>query len=399
MMTVVTGGSGSGKSAFAEDKIVSFGPAKRIYIATMHPYDEESHKRVARHRKMRAGKGFETVECYTGLKNLDFPENAVVLLECMSNLAANEMFEEKGAGEKTVEAVLEGIKKLSSQVRHLVIVTNEIFSEAASYEGDTIRYQEYLGIINQNIGKMADEVVEVVYGIPDWNKENMKYTFCFFPFIGLVIGALSYLVGWAGGKFGFNPSFVSAVLVLVPVMVTGGIHVDGLLDTSDALSSWQERERRLEILKDSHAGAFAVITACAFFLIWYGAYSQLWTDRRALLIMALGFMVSRCLSGISVMMFPKARKDGTVAEFSRKAEDMIVRNVLIVYLGILLAVMIWIQPVMGILAFGTAVLVFLYYHYKAMKYFGGITGDLAGYFLCLCEVGMAVVLAVVSVFI
>lgn len=100
MMTVVTGGSGSGKSAFAEDKIVSFGPAKRIYIATMHPYDEESHKRVARHQKMRAGKGFETVECYTGLKNLDFPENAVVLLECMSNLAANEMFEEKGAGEK-----------------------------------------------------------------------------------------------------------------------------------------------------------------------------------------------------------------------------------------------------------------------------------------------------------
>lgn len=103
----------------------------------------------------------------------------------------------------------------------------------------------------------------------DWNKENMKYTFCFFPFIGLVIGALSYLVGWAGGKFGFNPSFVSAVLVLVPVMVTGGIHVDGLLDTSDALSSWQERERRLEILKDSHAGAFAVITACAFSdMVW-----------------------------------------------------------------------------------------------------------------------------------
>ena len=48
MMTVVTGGSGSGKSAFAEDKIVSFGPAKRIYIATMHPYDEESHKHVIR---------------------------------------------------------------------------------------------------------------------------------------------------------------------------------------------------------------------------------------------------------------------------------------------------------------------------------------------------------------
>ena len=234
----------------------------------------------------------------------------------------------------------------------------------------------------------------------DWKKENIKYMMCFFPFVGTAIGILTWFAGGAlGVHVALEPFFLAVILTVIPVFVTGGIHVDGLLDTSDALSSWQERERRLEILKDSHAGAFAVITACAFFLIWYGAYSQLWTDRRALLIMALGFMVSRCLSGISVMMFPKARKDGTVAEFSRKAEDMIVRNVLIVYLGILLAVMIWIQPVMGILAFGTAVLVFLYYHYKAMKYFGGITGDLAGYFLCLCEVGMAVVLAVVSVFI
>ena len=54
MMAVVTGGSGSGKSAFAEDKILSLGQGKRFYIATMHPYDEESYKRVERHRKMRA---------------------------------------------------------------------------------------------------------------------------------------------------------------------------------------------------------------------------------------------------------------------------------------------------------------------------------------------------------
>ena len=170
MITLVIGGSGSGKSAFAEDKILSLGQGKRFYIATMHPYDEESYKRVERHRKMRAGKGFETVECYTGLENLEFPQDAIVLLECMSNLAANEMFEESGAGADTVEAVLRGVRKLKSQVRHLVIVTNEIFSEAASYEGDTVRYQEYLGKINQKLGEMADQVVEVVYGIPIWHK-------------------------------------------------------------------------------------------------------------------------------------------------------------------------------------------------------------------------------------
>ena len=170
MMVLVTGGSGSGKSAFAEDKILSFGQGRRIYIATMHPYDEESYKRVARHQKMRAGKGFETVECYTGLKEAELPEDCIVLLECMSNLVANEMFEETGAGEKTVEAVMEGIRNLKKKARHVVIVTNEIFSEAASYEGDTVRYQEYLGKINQEMGKMADEVVEVVYGIPIWHK-------------------------------------------------------------------------------------------------------------------------------------------------------------------------------------------------------------------------------------
>ena len=170
MMTVVTGGSGSGKSAFAEDKILSYGQGKRFYIATMHPYDEESFKRVERHRKMREGKGFETVECYTGLEKLEFPEDAIVLLECMSNLTANEMFERDGAGINTIEAILAGVRKLRNQVRHLVIVTNELFSEAASYEGDTVRYQEYLGVINQELGEMADEVVEVVYGIPVWHK-------------------------------------------------------------------------------------------------------------------------------------------------------------------------------------------------------------------------------------
>ena len=234
----------------------------------------------------------------------------------------------------------------------------------------------------------------------DWKKENIKFMMCFFPFVGTAIGILTWLAGGVlGVHVALEPFFLAVILTVIPVFVTGGIHVDGLLDTSDALSSWQERTRRLEILKDSHAGAFAVITACVYFLTWYGAYSQLWTCKPALLIMSLGFMVSRCFSGISVMTFPKARKDGTVAEFSRKAEEVMVRNVLIVYLVVLLALMILIQPVLGILAFAGAALIFVYYHHKAMKYFGGITGDMAGYFLCLCEVGMAVVLAVASVFI
>ena len=159
--------------------------------------------------------------------------------------------------------------------------------------------------------------------------------------------------------------------------------------------------RRLEILKDSHAGAFAVITAAVYFIAWYGAYSQLFNsaeNMRAIGILSLGFMVSRCLSGIGVITFPKAKADGTVAEFSRNSSDVLSRNVLIVYLVLLAAGMILIRPVWGSLAFVGALLIFWYYHHIAMKYFGGTTGDISGFFLCICEVGMALILAVVSNF-
>lgn len=166
MMILVTGGSGSGKSAYAEERVLSLGEGKRIYIATMYPYDRESLRRVERHRAMRAGKGFDTVERYTDLKGISLPEGGIALLECMSNLVANEMFQEDGAGEGTVEAVLEGVRQIRSRLSHLVIVTNEIFSEAVSYAGETELYQKYLGEINQSLAQMADEVWEIVYGIP-----------------------------------------------------------------------------------------------------------------------------------------------------------------------------------------------------------------------------------------
>ena len=228
----------------------------------------------------------------------------------------------------------------------------------------------------------------------DWNKENMKYMMCFFPFVGAVIGVLTWLTGCVLGNYvKLEPFFLTVILTVIPVVVTGGIHVDGLLDTSDALSSWQERTRRLEILKDSHAGAFAVITACVYFILWLGVWSQLQNNPKGICIMSMGYMMSRCLSGIGVITFPKAKSDGTVAEFSRNASEITARNILMVMFVILGALMLWISPVMGVLAVLSALLVFWWYHHMAMKYFGGTTGDLSGFFLCICEVVMALVLA------
>ena len=166
MFLVITGGSGSGKSAYAEQCVLDFGPAERIYIATMYPFDEECDRRIRRHREMRRQKQFSTLECYTGLKTADIPEDSVVLLECMSNLTANEMYQEGGAGGQTVEEILAGICYLLKRVRHLVVVTNEIFSDGIDYDSETMRYQSYLGQINSEMGRMADRVTEVVYGLP-----------------------------------------------------------------------------------------------------------------------------------------------------------------------------------------------------------------------------------------
>ena len=95
MMILITGGSASGKSAFAEDKLLSFGDKKRYYLATMAVWDEECRERIRRHRIKRSGKGFSTIEKPVDLKDVSLPGGSAALLECVSNLTANELFREE----------------------------------------------------------------------------------------------------------------------------------------------------------------------------------------------------------------------------------------------------------------------------------------------------------------
>jgi len=179
MTDLIIGGSGSGKSEYAEDLAVSFG-GSRIYIATMKPWDEECANRILRHRKMREKKQFETVECYRSLKKLIFKKRpSVVLLECMSNLVSNELFGlwEEGdipvLDKNTATAeIAEGIIHLERQTDHLVIVTNDVFSDGDHYSLQTNEYRKVLGNVNQLAAKRAHMVVEVVAGIPIKMKEG-----------------------------------------------------------------------------------------------------------------------------------------------------------------------------------------------------------------------------------
>lgn len=172
MLILVSGGSASGKSEFAESLVTASGRKSRIYLATMRVWDAESARRVERHRQMRAGKGFATVECPVGLERWDVPEGAAVLLEDLSNLWANEYFSPKG-GEGGFDRVLAGVEQVAARAGLLVVVTNELCSDGMDYDPATLAWLEGLAGLNRAIAAKADQVYEVVCGIPvAWKGER-----------------------------------------------------------------------------------------------------------------------------------------------------------------------------------------------------------------------------------
>lgn len=164
MMILITGGSGCGKSSYAEKLAVSL-PMPRYYIATMKPYDEECLKKIHRHRCLRAKKGFETIEQHTDLNTIAV-SGGTALLECMCNLTANEMFDDEGNCHDVYDKILKEVLHLKSQLDNLIIVTNDVGNDCREYEPGTMNYITTLGRLNCALAREADVVTEVICGIP-----------------------------------------------------------------------------------------------------------------------------------------------------------------------------------------------------------------------------------------
>lgn len=220
----------------------------------------------------------------------------------------------------------------------------------------------------------------------DWEKENMRYAMCFFPMIGVVIGAVMYLAGWLLDKTSVGGLFRGVVFTLIPIIITGGIHMDGFMDTMDALGSWGDREKKLEILKDSHAGAFAIL-GMGCYLMWSVA---VWSELPAevLRVCGVSFVLSRALSGFSVVTFPAARNSGLLKMFQDGAQKKVVRITMCLYVAAAVIMMAVMNARAMTGAVAGAMIAFLYYIVVSRKQFGGVTGDLAGFFLETAELAM-----------
>ena len=233
----------------------------------------------------------------------------------------------------------------------------------------------------------------------EWKEKEFKYNLIFFPWVGAVIGALMLLWNYIAQLFGIGSLPYALIGAAIPLLVTGGFHVDGFMDTNDALSSGKSREEKLKILKDPHIGAFAVIKLAAAGLIYIAAFSMI-KGFDVVCVFALSFFLARSLSGIAVISFPKAKSSGMLHAFSSSANEGSGGSVLIPLVceaAACAALMLYLNTACGAVLIGSAIITFLCYKRRSMREFGGITGDTAGYFVVTAETVMCVAAAVCQV--
>ena len=214
------------------------------------------------------------------------------------------------------------------------------------------------------------------------SKEDTKYSMCFFPLVGVVIGAL--LCGWRiAYPYLCNGDFLPAVVfVIVPVIVSGAVHLDGFIDVVDAISSHKTMERKLEILKDTHTGTFALIITISYFLIALGVWSEMPID--AVPVLACGFVVSRALDGLAILIFPRAKSGEPMESFEGSNKKILV-IVMVLYVVISAVLMGYFEPLYGSIGVFGAAVSFAYYYFASKKHIGGITRAITGYFVQICE--------------
>ena len=216
----------------------------------------------------------------------------------------------------------------------------------------------------------------------EWSEKNMRHTLALFPLVGLAVGLIFWAVDGICALLGVGMALRAALLTAVPVVVTGGIHLDGYCDTVDALASHAGREKKLEILKDSAAGAFAVVWCVVLLLVTFGFM----TEKASVLTVAAGFVLSRSLSALAIEHLPSARSGmGATLKSGSRFPWWVMGLYGAVYLAV---VLLWGEPVPGLVALAAAIGFYFMYKRMAMKVFGGFTGDLAGWFLTVCELVM-----------
>ena len=222
----------------------------------------------------------------------------------------------------------------------------------------------------------------------NWTEKNLRNAMVFFPLVGLLCGVGLWLVWLVCGLLHVSSVLFGVLAVASGVLITGGIHLDGFCDTADALASHQDTEKKLQILKDPHMGAFAAIWLGCYFIAQLAlavTAAQMQADLTAL---AFCYCISRSLSGLAVASFPLAKNSGLAYTFAEYADKKRVRTILSILTVVLCIAVCVFCGIKGIFVSVAAAATFLYYRFRLIGKFGGLSGDLAGWFVQMCELFM-----------
>lgn len=231
--------------------------------------------------------------------------------------------------------------------------------------------------------------------IVDWNEKNIKRAITFFPFVGVLCAAALFLAR-AVCRFFESGELLCGVLCAAAVTaVTGGIHLDGFCDTADAVFSRRSKEERLRILKDPNCGPFAVICAVFALILQCAAYSRFYNNLRAMCVMCAVLVMSRAMSGFSITTL-KIAPTSSLAKTFGEGVPLGVRVALVIWYIVGAAVCVLAGRIWAAAVIGVTLGVFLWYARMSDRVFGGTTGDVAGYFLVICETAAAALIALLS---
>ncbi len=221
----------------------------------------------------------------------------------------------------------------------------------------------------------------------EWTDGNRRYALGFFPLVGAVTGGMLIGLRFLFDILGAGSIMFASAAAVLPIIITGGIHLDGFCDVSDALCSFGDKEKRLMIMKDPHIGSFAVIKLVTLMILELGLFSQVSTLKE-LVPIAAGYVLSRALSGLMAVLLKSASQNGSLVSFTKAADKKITvfMDIFFAFAAVLCMSLVSLPAAMYCTA--AAVFTALYFIYSSNKNFGGVTGDLCGWFLQLCELSV-----------
>lgn len=238
-----------------------------------------------------------------------------------------------------------------------------------------------------------------VFPVPkaDWDRVNMKYVMVFFPLVGVVIGAFVSLFARFAPSLGISSLLASALMAFLPIFLSGGIHMDGFIDTMDALGSNGDAEKRLKILKDPNSGAFGVLGAVLYALLFFAVFFEYLQKGGHFAAFPLIFALSRSASAVLVVKGKAARNSGLLHLFGSSADKKFSLFGIVLVTAAVLAFGAVFEPVFTLIsAIFTAVFTAIYY-VRMTKLFSGLTGDLTGALTSVLELCLVLILAVFEV--